>query len=45
MKINIFDPNGRKFAMEIDPEVILSFLSLLTTTLHVLMMVLQVLGQ
>lgn len=45
MKINIFDPNGRKFAMEIDPEVISSFLSLLTTTLSVLMTILQFLIQ
>ena len=39
MKIENIYPDGRKFAMEIDPKVILGFLSLLTTTLRVLMMV------
>lgn len=40
MKIENIYPDGRKFAMEIDPRVILSFLGLLMAALRVLMMVL-----
>lgn len=39
MKIENIYPDGRKFAMEVDPKVILRSLSLLMVALRVLMVV------